>query len=242
MSISKGPRMSHPHHPGRAASSPGSPIGPMSPSTRREFFRQSAYLAGVVALVPSVLSTLTACHDTPTAPGVQATIDFSTDAGAINFGYALAQLEADMYDRIKTYPYPGMLISEKNTFTSYFSTTYAIVTAVKAMSIHRITDSILFNYDTVNFWDRTSALTLAQTVAEATANGYAAAQAYVTSSDDVTLLSTWTTGAVSRATGVRAMLGLGPFTPTTMTPAEVLAILDTHITTRVTLVNTGATT
>jgi hypothetical protein len=214
----------------------------MSPSTRREFFRQSAYLAGVVALVPSVLSTLTACHDTPSAPGVQTTIDFSTDAGAINFGYALSQLESDMYYRIYTNPYAGMLLTEKSSFQSYYSATYSIGTAVKKMSIHRITDSMLFDYSTVNFYERASSLGAARTVAEATANGYAAAQARATSSDTVTLLSTWTTGAVNRATAVRAMLGLGAFTPTAMTPAEVLAVLEPYYVTRITLVDTGATT
>jgi hypothetical protein len=242
MSMSKGQQMSHPRRVSRVTGSHlRSPIEPLAgPSNRREFLRQSAYFAGLVALAPAVLATLTACHDTPMAPGVAATIDFSTETGAINFCYAMAQLEADMYYRIRTYQYGGMLLSEKNTFTANYNTTYAMTRAIKQLSIHRITDSILFNYDTVNFTDRDSTLAAAQIVAEATANGYVAAEVYVTSSDNSTLISTWATDAVNRATGIRAMLGLGAFTPSTATPSDVLAILDPYYTTRITLVNMGA--
>lgn len=72
-----------------------------SETTRREFFRLAA-IGGTAVLLPSMLA---GCRndggdgitDPPADPAAALTLDLSSDAGVLNYAYALEQLEAAYY-------------------------------------------------------------------------------------------------------------------------------------------------
>ncbi len=73
------------------------------PATRREFFR-IAGLGGVAVLLPTMFA---ACDSDgtnnpppPPPPEGEVTLDLRTDAGVLNFAYALEQLEAAFYTTV----------------------------------------------------------------------------------------------------------------------------------------------
>lgn len=66
--------------------------------TRRRFLKLMG-VGGAVVLMPALFS---ACHDSTTGPGSggAVTLDLSTDAGILNYAYALEQLEAAFYSQV----------------------------------------------------------------------------------------------------------------------------------------------
>jgi rubrerythrin len=88
------------------------------PSGRRAFLRMLG-LGGTVVLLPSVFA---ACDDdgdvTGTGNGGAATLDLRTDAGILNYAYALEQLEAAFYSAVLAAPaFAGMSAEQKEVFT-----------------------------------------------------------------------------------------------------------------------------
>jgi len=187
------------------------------------------------------LSALSACNSDVTGPGGSTTLDFAHEFGVLNYVYALSQLEADMYDRVRLYWYVGMLASERSTLQSeYFEVYDQKYTLQTTQKTQRITDFLMFDYSTVNFLDRASSLGMVKTIAEATANGYAGALTYLTTQETRDQVTTIADAATVRATAVRAMLGQGAFTPVAATPQATMTALSAFYRTKLTIINAGA--
>jgi hypothetical protein len=88
------------------------------PSGRRRFLKLLG-LGGTVVLLPSVFA---ACDDdgdvTGTGNGGAVTLNLGTDAGILNYAYALEQLEAAFYTAVLgSTAFAGMTVEQKEVFT-----------------------------------------------------------------------------------------------------------------------------
>ena len=89
-----------------------------TPNGRRAFLRQLG-IGGAVVLLPAVF---TACDDgdvvTGAGTGGPVTLNLSTDAGILNYAYALEQLEAAFYTAVvASTAFAGMTAEQKEVFT-----------------------------------------------------------------------------------------------------------------------------
>jgi len=82
---------------------------------------------------------------------------------------------------------------------------------------------------------------MAQEIAEASANAYAGAAPYLTTPATATAIATYATAAAARATTIRAMLGLGAFTPVPASPAAIISQLLPYYVTVITVLHADAT-
>ena len=212
-------------------------------TTRRDFLRESATYMGLAIAGSSLVGALAACSNDVAEPGDRITIDLSNEKGAVNFVYALLQLEADMYYRADNNQYTGITSAEESVLQGgWISVRYSsgIPDFKTIQPAGRISDVLLFNFDNVNFWDRTSVLTTCQTVQEATANAYAGIGGLLSTPATASKISDIAAAAASRATAIRSALGLGAFTVTPLAPAAAMAIVKPYYRTNITLLNAGA--
>jgi hypothetical protein len=204
--------------------------------TRRTLIRGTT-IAGVAALCAPLMTMLTACSDA-LDPKEKTTIDLSSEIGALNYCYALLQLEADFYPRIVPNAYPGMLVSEATAFSRMAAMTTSLRTELGLMiPSSRIADALTFRYgQIVNFADRQTVLTTAQTIAETAARAYVGVRAYVTTEEHLELIDGYTESAADRAAQVRAMLAIeDPFVPTAMSLSDAMDVLSLYYQTPLTL-------
>jgi len=210
-------------------------------TSRREFLRRGATLAGLSWVAPAVLGSLAACSNDVVAPGTVATIDMSTEEGALNYFYALTQFEMDFIYRIYQYPYTGATIDEANTFQNGFYAIYSQKNAIMKLIRHgRIPDALRYNFISVNFNDRANTLAAATMFADAVASGFAGAISYLETPDTVTKAQGWASDAAGLATTIRSFLGLPPFPGTPLGPAAVMAVLLPYYDSKITLLHAGA--
>jgi hypothetical protein len=176
----------------------------------------------------SLVASLGACGDSIADPTAHATLNVGTEVGALNYCYALLQLEADFHARVAANPFPGMLTADAASFQSFQSQVRGQVNMLKlVIPGHRISDALLFRLgQTVNYSNRTQMLTSAQTILEAEARGLDGAVALVTTPAMVDTVTILAATAKDRANGIRAMLGLEPLsTVTALSPTEVMTVL-----------------
>ncbi len=145
-------------------------------ATRRDFLRAAA-LGGTAVLLPSVLA---ACGSDsmsdPTAPPAASegvTLDLSTDAGVLNYAYALEQLEAAYYT----------LVVQRFTGSGLSAAEQAVLADIRNHEvIHRDflagilgsakIPTLAVDFGAVNFADRVSVLTSAKTFEDAGVAAY----------------------------------------------------------------------
>ena len=156
-----------------------------APIKRRSFFMYAGATAGATALV------LAGCSKSDSSPG---TIDVgSGDAGILNYAYALEQLEAAFYAQIKTGAYYtglGANSAEKQIFDD-LALHEAIHrdflrAALQANSITPLKD-LTPDFSSINFGDRTSVLTAAQTFEDTGVAAYNGAGRFLTSNTNLAL-------------------------------------------------------
>lgn len=151
-------------------------------STRRDFLRLMG-IGGAVVLLPSVL---TACSDDDdiTGPGTGSTvtIDFSKgDTAVIQFAYALEQLEADFYTRVASnFSSSGLSTAEQAIFADIRNHEVIHREALKTVLGATNGFTLAPVYPGVNFGNRTSILTTAQTFEELGVAAYNGAAQYLT--------------------------------------------------------------
>ncbi|CAN5677983.1 hypothetical protein BH23GEM3_BH23GEM3_23370 [soil metagenome] len=161
----------------REESSQGeSPLG--GPTDRRTFLRWSGVSAAALVVVGCEQRTRTivevqppdTIEVTPPAPTFPAvTLDFSNDFGVLNYAFALEQLEAAFYTRATadaafnaTFPDAGerqVMIDLRDHEVVHRDFLAAAIPALGGTAIPGLTP----NFDSINFADRTSVLTAAQT-------------------------------------------------------------------------------
>jgi hypothetical protein len=172
-----------------------------------------------------------------TDPSTHVVLDFATETGALNYCYALLQLETDFYTRVFTYKYVGMLLSENTAFHTFMvDTTSQQATLRSLVPAGRITDGIEFRLgQMINFSDRSTVLSAAQVIADPVADGYLGAAQYITTTSAVDFVTSVATSAAQRAATVQEMVDGTSFTPTSLTPDVVMARLQSYYLTTFTL-------
>jgi hypothetical protein len=133
-----------------------------------------AAMGGMGVFLPAVI---TACNDDPLSPTLEAGFNFGTDRGALNFAYAYNQFMADFYQRVQINTFVGMTTNESDALNTILGhKTSQRNTLQYLIPSGRITDSLLFNFSSVDFSDRDSVMGFAQTFEDlgvATINGTA---------------------------------------------------------------------
>jgi hypothetical protein len=174
------------HFPSEAQLREADPDQPLyAPIKRRSFFMYAGATAGATALV------LAGCSKSDSSPG---TIDVgSGDAGILNYAYALEQLEAAFYAQVKTggyYTGTTITAAEKQIFDD-LALHEAIHrdflrAALQANSITPLKD-LTPNFSSINFGDRSSVLSAAQTFEDTGVAAYNGAGRFLSSNANLAL-------------------------------------------------------
>ena len=185
-------------------------------------------IAGTTLASSSVLASLMGCSES-TDPSTHAVLRVGTETGLLNFVYAVVQLETDFYTRAVGNRFPGILTSEATAFDDFSNETYAERDALyDALPTGRISDAVFFTLgQVVNFSNRASTVTAAQTIEDTAARGFAAAATALQTagSSHAALVADIATAAANRANAVRAMASAGTLTITPLSPADVMTTL-----------------
>lgn len=134
---------------------------PLQPVGRRRFLQVASVATASTALL---ISGCNKDDDTPSA----ATVDLgSGDVGALNYAYALEQLEAAFYAQVVATPYTGISAEEQSYFTS-IAKHEAIhrdffKVAITAAATGNIIGNLTPDFSKVTFTDRSSVLATAKT-------------------------------------------------------------------------------
>lgn len=106
-------------------------------------------------------------------PTEHADLDLSVESGALNFAYAVIQLEVDFWSRVTSNVFPGMLVGESAQFKAFASALNAAQSDLQStISSQRITDAVLFRLGyAVDFSDRNSTMTAARLIEDNAALG-----------------------------------------------------------------------
>ncbi len=244
----------------------GLPEGARRAANRREFLR-AVGIGGAALCVPGLLA---GCSDNPsTAPSLShvlgavgarsstpaVMLDFGSDLGVLNYAYALEQLEAAFYTRVKTsFPDADMDGHEQNVLRQVWA--HEVIHAAffkAALGAHAI-PALTPNFSAVNFRDRTSVLTTARTFEDLGVAAYNGAAQFLASASYLTLAGKIVSVEARHAAAIRGLL-FGDRTPAfagsdvidshgrdrALGPATVLEMAGPFIVNTITLVNVPAT-
>jgi hypothetical protein len=175
--------------------------------TRRGFL---ARLCASGAALTLPLLAQTSCNDGPVDPTERASIDLSTDAGVLNYFYAIAQLQSDFWTRLGVNRFPGITTAESSAFnamanhaTNHRNWLQAFVTS------GRVTDVMTFNFaDSVNFAVRASATAAGLTIEDAASQAYAGGIKYLSSSANILLASKMASVAARHSATIRDFIAI----------------------------------
>jgi hypothetical protein len=225
------------------------------PARNRRDFLRAAGLAGVTLSVGSVMA---ACTDTSTSPlissgpsravvnGNNITLDFRQDIDVLNYAFALEQLEAAFYTQVVA----------TAGFEFRFSPTEQ--TILRDLRDHEIVHveflraalgtsgipNLTVNFNAINFTNRDSVLTTAQTFEDLGVGAYNGAGRYLMNEDFLEVAGKIVSVEARHASAIRAIRNgnyTTAFAPTAfddaLTPARVLAAAQPFIVQNITAVN-----
>jgi len=198
--------------------------------TRRELLGRCAVLGTTLATSGMLSGFLIACQNESIDPSQHATLELGTEIGMLNFLYAVSQLEVDFYTRATSNIFPGMTTDELAVLqTAQDTTREERDTLLPLIPRGRIADALLFRLgQVVNYSNRTSVLTHAQTIEDAAASGFAfaaAASAVLSTNAARAVAGAMRESAASRAHDIRALLGLSQPAITPQAPSAVMTTL-----------------
>jgi hypothetical protein len=186
---------------------------------RREFLRALG-LGGAALCVPAFVAGCSsdgASH--PLSPifgsGVIAqgmtqtpsvTLDFSTDYGVLNFAYALEQLEAAFYTRVKAAPPRDLDEHEREVLRQIQSHEVIHATFLKAALGSNGIPALTPNFTSINFNNRDSVLDTARTFEDLGVAAYNGAAQYIRSTTYLTLAGKIVSVEARHAAAVRDLL------------------------------------
>ena len=224
-------------------------------ASRRDFLRATG-LAGVTLAVGSVMAGC--AEGTTEAPlmesrgavvnGNNVELNFANELDVLNYAYALEQLEAAFYVTVvaragfsTTFPQE----SERRILVDLRDHEVAhrdfFKTALGAFAIPGLTP----NFSTVNFDNRSSVLTTAQTFEDLGVGAYNGAARYLQSSNYLTVAGKIVSVEARHAAAIRGTLNgnrTGSFAPNAFdpafTPQQVLTAADPFIEQNITVINT----
>ena len=146
-------------------------------TSRRGFFQRAGLGLGAVTAA-SVLQACDSQDPTPTPTGA-VTLDFSTDAGVLNYAYALEQLEYAFYVQVLATPYAGMSADERSLLTDLRAHEGVHRDFLKAaLGANAIAD-LAVDFSAIDFASRTSVLGAARTFEDLGVSAYNGAGKYL---------------------------------------------------------------
>ena len=176
---------------------------------------------GILGGTASVVAVAAACNnddDNMPYDGALVNADGSVDlgrgdTGILNYAYALEQLEAAFYTQVVTTPYAGITDGEKALLTDIRDHEVSHREFFKAaLGSKGIPDGALkVNFSAINFADRTSVLTTAQTFEDLGVSAYNGAGKLIVSPDYLLLAGKIVSVEARHAAFVRDMVSYGSF-------------------------------
>ena len=166
----------------------------------------------------------------------------SGDVGVLNYAYALEQLEAAFYVKVAQSFYSGITPTERAYLSDirdhevahreFFK---AAITAAGATPLQ----DLVVNFSSINFADRTSVLSTAQAFEDLGVNAYNGAGKLITNPAYLVIAGKIVSVEARHAATIRDLISYGTFAnsvdmngmDSAKTPAQVLAIAGTYITT-----------
>jgi len=177
------------------------------PIKRRSFFMYAGATAGATALL------LSSCGDDDDTTSSPNTIDVgSGDTGVLNYAYALEQLEAAFYQKVKEGDYyKGAVAAEKAIFDDIaahevihreFFKAALSTSAIKALEV---------DFTSINFADRNAVLKAAGTFEDLGVAAYNGAGQFISSADYLTLAGKIVSVEARHAALIRDLISNGSF-------------------------------
>ena len=175
---------------------------------------------GILGGTASVVAVAAACNndDDDSQPydgavvGADGTVDLGRgDTGILNYAYALEQLEAAFYTQVIASPYAGITDAEKSLLTDIRDHEIAHREFLKAALATKAIPALEVNFSAINFADRTSVLTTAQTFEDLGVSAYNGAGTLIVSADYLLLAGKIVSVEARHAAFVRDMKAYGSF-------------------------------
>ena len=213
----------------------------VQPFSRRKFL-------GYVGATSALLATAASCkkdNDTNNS-GVDLG---SGDVGILNYAYALEQLEAAFYTQVVATPYSGISSLEMEYMTDIRNHEVAhrdfFKAAITAAAPSSIIPALSVNFSSINFTSRASVLATAKAFEDLGVTAYNGAGQLISTTGNgptyLTLAGKIVSVEARHAALIADLISDGTFADTTdangldmaRTPAQVLAIAGTYITTKI---------
>ena len=162
---------------------------PGAPSSRRDFFKRAGVGVGAFAAI----ATLQACDSEGGSGDADATLDFSSDVGVLNYAYALEQLEAAFYAQvIANGAFATVFNADEQAILRDIAAHEALHDdffriAITAAAPTQIIPRLTVDFSTINFGNRTNVLAVAQTFEDLGVSAYNGAGKYIQSDEYLTL-------------------------------------------------------
>ena len=212
----------------------------IQPVSRRKFL-------GYVGATSALLATAASCKkDNNNNSGVDLG---SGDVGILNYAYALEQLEAAFYVQVVATPYSGISTLEMEYMTDIRNHEVAhrefFKAAITAAAPSSIIPSLSVDFSTINFTSRASVLATAKAFEDLGVTAYNGAGQLISTTGNgptyLTLAGKIVSVEARHAAIIAELITPNSFANTTdangldgaRTPAEVLAIAGTYITTKI---------
>jgi len=161
----------------------------MTTLSRRDFVARVALSSGALAL-PSLFAY--ACNgDALIDPTESASLDLSTDAGVLNYFYAISQLQSDFWTRVGLNRYPGITTAETSAFASLASHAASQRNWLQTFqTVGRLTDVLTFSFgNSVDFGSRTATMAAGLTIEDSATQAYAGGVSYLSDPANIILAS-----------------------------------------------------
>ena len=167
----------------------------------------------------------------------------SGDIGILNYAYALEQLEAAFYTMAVARPYSGITAKEMTYLTDIRDHEIAHREFFKNALGNRSIGGLIVDFSSIDFSSRESVLGTAKAFEDLGVSAYNGAGELLQSADYLLIAGKIVSVEARHAAAIRDLLNYGSFADSTAvnamgldlyrTPAEVLAIADTYVKTKI---------
>ena len=215
--------------------------GIIQPFSRRKFL-------GYVGATSALLATAASCKKDNTSTNTGVDLG-SGDVGILNYAYALEQLEAAFYTQVVLTPYSGISALELEYMTDIRNHEVAhrefFKTAITAAAPSSVIPALSVNFSSIDFTSRTSVLATAKAFEDLGVTAYNGAGQLISTTGNgptyLTLAGKIVSVEARHAALIADLITPGSFANTVdanaldgaRTPAQVLAIAGTYITTKI---------
>lgn len=174
-----------------------------APTSRRGFFKRAGLGLGVATAVVS----LQAC-DSDSDDDSEVVLDFSTDAGILNFAYALEQLEAAFYTQVaasSTFEATFPDESERQVIRDLRDHEVTHAAFLAAVLQDDAISNLTTDFSSVDLADRSAVLAAARTFEDLGVGAYNGAGKYITTPDYLTVAGKIVSVEARHASAIRRL-------------------------------------